>query len=43
MSGGREIAAFLSSQLFPFLSIEKANRALGEDGTDDGHWTWLSP
>ena len=33
--------AFLRGPLFPFLSIEKADRALGEDGTNDGHGTWL--
>ena len=35
--------AFLRSTLLSFLSIEKAYRASGEDGTNDGHGTWLGP
>ena len=35
--------AFLSGPLLPFLSIEIADRALGEDGTNDRHRTWLWP
>ena len=35
--------AFFSGPLLPFLSIEKEDRAMGEDCTDDGHRTWLGP
>jgi len=40
-AGGRDFAAFLSNQLFPFLPIKTSNCTLGEDGTNDGHGTCL--
>lgn len=41
--GGGDFAAFLSNHLFSFLPIEKADSALGEDGSNDGHRAWFSP
>ena len=35
------LANFCSNQLFSFLSIEKTDRSLGQDGANDGHETWF--
>ena len=35
------LANFCSNQLFSFLSIEKTDRSLGQDGANDGHGTWF--